>query len=438
MRYVLERDLEPWMPPEDSFLGKYLLYATTRGDSALAWHYLNGLGALAVAMPSNYTIDCLPGGTQYANFWGASVGPPSGHKTSALRMAMKVVSEVMPNRVGTLMGSSEVIVEQFIPPGSTKLLPAMELGNFLAVTGKSEYASTIKPMLTELFDCQPYNRAIRKRSVKIPAPRVSILGAVNEGLLQAFAEPQDWTGGFMSRWCVMCAYPERDDPEEQADPQTFEDACTALKDIIDSKAVAPSGLTDAAWKRFKDWTKELKEIGKATNSDIEASIYGRTPLYAVKIAMLLAADIGAARQGSSWLLDEWELEMGIGLASLARESSLALAAMAQPSRDMRDRAAVLKLLQMAEVKAIEASSRGKSLSPWVPQSQLLRESNLLRQRFSQVIDTLAMEKTITWKTENNDLSYRTIEGQLSEEDYRTDADAAAFALMQATQAMDVD
>lgn len=395
-RYVTEADLEPILPPEGSFLADYLIYAISRGDSALSWHMINALGLISAVVPKDLTVEGLHGGTIYANWWGIAVGPPAGHKTSALNYAMKLLYKLAPTRVATAKGSAEAIARSLQTPPGPRLMPLTEMGDFLSNTGSMQYAQQIKPMLTDLFDCQPYVRAVGKANVNIREPRVSVLAAVNESMLTTFTSPNDWGGGFMSRWMVMQSEPERGDPVDAPTQETEDAAYAGLERLSTDKLGPCLGLDPSAWQRWTSWQVELKAKHKGFQSDIHHGIIGRTPLYAMKTALLMSYDFGPGRDagGGPWSIPAWILEMGIRFAELGCESVLELAEDATPDDDMRRRGLILNILRAQH----EMWQRGETDSPFMPLWALLRQAKMLKRQLMEIVETLLAERRCAYTT----------------------------------------
>ena len=382
--YVTESELQPVLPLEGSFASKFIDFAGKLGDSPLAYHYVNALGLLAAVSPHNLMIEDIVGGTHYANFWGMVVGRPGvEHKTSALKIATGVLNAVAPQRVGSVIGSYEGIVRMLAPPNSTRLAPLFEMGHFLNASAGTGYQDKIKPFLTDIYDCQPYDRPLSNKPMRIPNPRLSILAAVNHDLLQTHATPSDWGGGFMSRWFVLNSITERDDPEEGPTKTEAAELRSHLLGLMNDPVGRCGGLTVEGNAFWRAWNRQMKKKMEEALTGAQASIHGRIGLHAVKIALLLAFDYGTARTKDEWFLDEDLLWIGTQLADMHHRCMKDLAQAAQPTNFMRERFQVLQVVEGALQRQ----------DPYMSFAEILRSTSMGKRRLAEVLDSLLTEET---------------------------------------------
>lgn len=370
--YVTETDVRSFLPPEHSFVTQYVWHGASITDAALAYHYAMAHILLGVAAPIELHIDALPGGRVYANFWTLLVGQPAvGHKSTCVRIGRLLLEEALPNRALTTFGSVEG-AQRDISRRSQVACLISEFGEFLA-SAESGYAAKLKPFLTGQFDCEPIDKRLSKDHIRQATPRMSFAGAVNEGFLFHYTRDVDWDGGFMSRFFMMNARVEREDPDGTPDPGRTEWLIATLRTLASAKVGICTGLDPDAWEHWRTWERAHRERIKADTEDSHVAAGGRTPTYAAKLALLQSFDYGPACHGEEWTIPLDILVRATEAADCHYLASLDLARRSYRSDDMRDMDHVLKILA------------GGS---WTAYPEIVRRSGMSRNKLDQVLDTL--------------------------------------------------
>ncbi len=366
--------------PDESWLKQYLYYAVRQSDASLAYHVGVGLGVLAAVSPANLSIDTLPGGKVSGNLWVLIVGRPAvDHKSTSIRVGRELLAWANPLCIGEDPASYEGLLES-LGQQPSQLLVMGEFGDFLSKTegGSNNYMSKIKAGLTRIFDGDPIERRLAKRTVRIPQPRLSILAAVNPSFLETHAEMQDWEGGFMSRWMLVHAHRERELFAASPDDARRDWLVQWLVNAGNSQVGRCMGLDAGAAQLWYDWSKDLAARLEKDQSLARVAAHGRTATHAAKVALLASFDYGAARTSGQWVITEDALRFAIGLAELHYRSAMGLAELACAGRDMRERRNVLKVIG----------------NDWTSYGQVLRGAELLRSRCDRIIETLVEEGII--------------------------------------------
>jgi hypothetical protein len=366
--------------PDESWLKQYLYYAVRQSDASLAYHIGVGLAVLAAVAPPTLCIDTLPGGKVSANLWVLIVGRPAvDHKSTAIRIGRELLAWAVPLAIGEDPASYEGLLES-LGQQPNQLLVMGEFGDFLSKTegGSNNYMAKIKAGLTRIFDGDPIERRLAKRTVRIPSPRLSILAAVNPSYLETHAEMQDWEGGFMSRWMLIHAHRERELYAASPDDARREWLVQWLVNASNASVGRCMGLDPAAAQRWYDWCRDLAKRLEQDQSLARVAAHGRTATHAAKMALLIALDCGQARSAGQWMITDDILEVAIGMAELHYKSAMDLAALAASGRDMRERRNVLRAIG----------------TDWVPYGSVLRGAELLRSRADRIIETLVEEGAI--------------------------------------------
>lgn len=396
MQPITEAEVLQLLPEdESSFIRNYVLYASGISDAPLAYHYGTALTLLAAVAPPDLVIDHLPGGRVYSNIWVMVTGRPAvDHKTTAVSIGEGLLRDAAPRRVSSTPDSIEGLHDS-LGPEPIQLFIMGELGDLLGRADGGGHSIKIKPGLLALYDCGAIDKKLTRKRIKVPNPRVSILGGVNPALVERHADITDWEGGFMSRFMVLWAHRERELYEVEPD-QTMRGFLVDWLAVQSQRNVGPCvGLEPAARSLWVSWCRDMdRRLTDLSNLGKTAS-HGRTHTQAAKMALLNAYDWGPARDGEPWLLDEQVLSVSIKAAELHYRSALTLATMAFPSKDMRDRGSVLRAI-------------GKQ---WRPYGSILRDACLLRMRADQVVETLLEEGAIEATNVNGRTHYRLSQGE---------------------------
>jgi hypothetical protein len=374
---IREAEVLAALPPH-GFVRTYVEYAMQRTDANAAYHLAGALSILTQTVPLDY---CVPYASPlFGNLFTLIVGDSSkSRKTASINIAQRILREAVADSVGEVPGSQEGLYES-MRSNQRQLVVYGEFGEFLA-KAEEGYMMALKTAYTNLWDCIPIGRALAKsRQGAVQDPRLSLLCGVATDLLERHTEQADWTGGFLARFLTFFAEPER----EFATPPTDDPVQRrALVQWVSNLAnpTAPPGL--CLWldpqgqQMWSDWYESMRPMREGANRRVAAACSRATSI-AAKIAILLAWDVGAARSGMDWHIGTIELESALKIASLHLSSVIELGDRVTGSRDMRDRRAVLRTI---------------SSTP-TPLGVIIRESELLKRRVREILDSLSEERTI--------------------------------------------
>jgi hypothetical protein len=136
-------------------------------------------------------------------------------------------------------------------------------------------------------------------------PRVSILLPCNVDEIEAYVTRQDWGTGFMSRFVVAYGAPERPDIRRKvANAELlYIEAQKRLSELSKLKIAPCVSWSEQGEAHFIEWMQQYRNV-PGQDERKEASIGGRAGAHAMKIAMILAADLVDTRQN-------WEMPDGI-------------------------------------------------------------------------------------------------------------------------------
>ena len=384
-------EAEVWAAlPQTGFVRSYVEYASQCTDANIAYHLAGALTCLTQTVPIDY---CVPYASPlWGNLYTMIVGDSSkSRKTASINIARRVMHDAIPGCVGEIPGSQEGLYESLRAQQRMVLLYG-EWGEFLA-KAEEGYMLALKTAFTNLWDGIPIGRALaNSRKGPINDPRLSLLCGVATDLLERHTEQADWTGGFLARFLTIHAEPEREFATPPIDDVQKRLQITAWLKQLANPATPPGPclwLDPAGEKMWNDWYESMRPLRTGANRRAAAAC-ARTTSIAAKLAILLAWDIGQARTGQPWHVGVTELESALKIADLHLKSVIELGERITGSRDMRDRALVLRFISDMPT----------------PIGYIIRQADLLKKRVKEIIDTLLEERAVTEERVGTELCYR--------------------------------
>ncbi|MCH9837237.1 DUF3987 domain-containing protein [bacterium] len=372
---LYERDVVDAIPSH-GFIHDYVVHAIKQTTSPLAYHLGTGLSLLATTCPLDYGMNYA--GTLRANLFVMLVGRSGeDQKSTAMGIGRDLLFEAAAPLIGDFPGSPEGLIDS-LSRCPSQLIPISEMGRFLA-SAQRGYFEPIKALMADLWDAHSIQRTrANNRVTRVDSPRLSIVAACSIPYLEKYTLAEDWTGGFMGRWCVMFGKRERTNADPAGDRSDFERLSGELRRMATvSNAGWCTGLTPAAKKLWHDWFHEI------SNRHMPSQIMGvrsRAPTMARKAALLYAWDWGKPASGAPWQMDLPELHYGIKFAELHIKSVIGLSGRIAEHPDARLRRSVLE--------AIEVNKNRATLG------QILRVLRMRRRPVAESLDALVEEKVV--------------------------------------------
>lgn len=377
MRPLTASEVVAAVPMRDCFITRYLRWASPQTDAPIAYHLATALGLLATVAPTDLAI-VYAGPPMHANLFVLVAGRSGeDRKSTATAMGRGLLIRAAPSLAGHEPGSAEGLIDA-LAAQPTQMISYSEFGSFLARAQEGSYFEAIKTRYNELFDAVPVQRMKASgKGVIVDKPRVSILAACATPYLEKYTEPVDWSGGFMGRWLVFYSHREKLLPfGAAADPALEASLIAELGARSTMSAGKCVGLTPEAEAL---WTTWFADVSNRPLPDYIVGARARVPTMAMRVALLLGWDYGGALTGGEWRLTPDEIEPAIKIAELHLRSVTAIADVLCESRDMRDRRAVLNVVQ----------SRGP-----LSFGDVCKHAKLLKRRVHEILDTLCEEKTV--------------------------------------------
>lgn len=289
------------LPPQSMFLRNYCKYAAACSDAPPIYSVGVGLTMLAGVAAKKLICPWMAGRSLMPNLYTILVGGSrSARKTAAIDLGVDLVGAVDPQLVCPIAGSYEEQVAQIRrrPEG---IIVSREFGHLLKTTQRG-YGEPIRTLLMDLYDWpphRPYMRNLKKGQTIIEAPiALSLVGGIATDLLYAYADLEEWTGGFFARMLLL--YGER---EECRLPLTWPAAqnhlTATLNGILQWDIPPCGGFAPDAWAAFEEWAIHQDTKENDLPPRVRHFNAGATTL-AAKIALLYALDAGEPQAGAGW------------------------------------------------------------------------------------------------------------------------------------------
>ena len=390
---------------EGTFLRDYVRYAAVQTDAPIPYHLGGALAALAAVAPPTLAVPTF-GGTIHAPVWVLLVGPSGiSRKSTCVNMASRLVRGVNDRLLGHLPDSPEGLIEALAAQPS-QMLVYSEFGEVLAKSQNGRL-EPLRTLFTNLYDCQPYSRRLRKSTTVIPEPRLNIFGGVTETYLASYTGVTDWTGGLMSRFIVVVGRTEHSASSYRGDPQAEEHLIMHLK-RLHGRAVRPAaGFTPEADALFRLWVSAQDDRARASRTpDWLRGALSRAGNVAQKVALLSAFAEGRASDQEWWITLE-DLQVGIVVAEAHVKSVTWVVEVLCGTTYQRQRMTVLDMLRDGPQT----------------ESAIARHLKISKRDLNNLLAGITAERTVVQITAPNKFTYYLLQDrgivESEEEQYRS-------------------
>jgi hypothetical protein len=391
---VLPDQISEALPQGHGFIRSYVEYASACSDAPEIYHVGTGLTVFAAAVAKKLPCPWTAGRVLLPNLYTLLVGTSrSSRKTSSMDSGIDLVHTADPERVMPIPGSYEELLAQLRkkPEG---LLTYREFGHFLKTTQRG-YGEPIRTVLMDLFDWPPdrnYTRNLKKGATVIEAPIcLSMLSSISTDLLFAYADSEEWTGGFFGRMVVL--FGERDQFKMPVTwPAAHQQLAAVLHSFIHYPFPRCGGFSPQAWAAFEHWSRFRDSQASSVPPRVQTFVAGATTL-AAKVALLYAADAAEPLAGTGWLVSYETMRRAIlFVENLYFPSIWHLGERLTLGLWERDRQRVLD--------AVEAYPNG------VTRRDLLRRAKLSSEYLDSVVNTLKEEGSIVQGQDSRGIVYK--------------------------------
>jgi len=378
------------LPPR-GFVRDFVQYAYLSTDAPLIYSYNTALAVLAAIAPDMAVP--MYGSHVYSTWYGLTVAPSGARKTHAIGLGTKVLREVAERKIGEQPSTPEGLMRT-LGQRPEQLIVWGEFGAFLAHTGAARtYAAPLRELVVSAWDCEPMEYAKAKATMRVPRPRLSILGGCTPSLLSAHTTVTDWTGGFMSRFATFYARRERLQSRSQPTGDRFVKLVESLQlrhEAVENGSVARCmGFDFEAVKRWDAWVADIDTRFAEDPREYAEGAAVRTPTIALKVALLYSLDFGQAAElgeEAEYYISDRVLERAIALAELHQQSVIELCDTLVPTLYSQQRQGVLSVLRQLPNGDWPVMQRGDIMAMMVPR--------VSRRTMNEILDSLVDEGAI--------------------------------------------
>lgn len=388
VRGLIER-----LPPL-GFVRSYVeRHASNVTDAPMVFHLGAALSALSACLRSESSVNV--GGTPlrlnlFVMLLGAS---GKSRKTKSITLANVVlnhaaeagqISNVIGAKFGSYAGLMSVLQEM---PQCVIFDP--EFSGMLAEAQRGRHLESAKRGLLDIYDCTTQTRTLSRERMIAVSPRLTLCVGLAPSLFEYHIEPEDLTGGLLSRFLIL--FGERDHFRHTtgADSDAILDELAEM--LHQRQAFLPPlelTLAGESLAAFNRWEEQVEAYTNTLADEAMVSVATRCGAHALKIAGILSADaygIGLttpqiAAKPIRVPIQPDALDVGIQLAAAHAQAAMGILSTLATTPDMRDRRAVLRVL------AKRTEERGV-----VTIGEITRGSNLLVGRVRQILNTLMLE-----------------------------------------------
>lgn len=235
-------------------------------------------------------------------------------KSTSVQIATNILREVESKRIGPDDFTAEGLVSMMRKrPGKGKtrnrlILAIEEFGSYLA-TARRAYGENLAASMCKMYDGRSFEKARSgKKPILIKDPMVTLFGGVAYGMLEKYADPNDWTTGFFTR--ILWITPVNRRPLFVTPPQTptleIKVAIDKLADLSrDLRTTRKNGamqLTSNAEVLHAEFSKEL-ELDEAREDPAVVAQRERLLNAVWKLAILYQIDIDPNKPISDQAVD---------------------------------------------------------------------------------------------------------------------------------------
>lgn len=302
------------MLPSASFIRRYIEHFRKRTEAHVGYQFCAALSCLTQTAPAMLAIPY--GADLFSNSLFLLIGASGrARKSTAVTGARRILSDsdfgvpgafkeaIIPSDIASSEGVQDMV---FSKP--RRLIAMEEFGEFLQKTSGAQHAAK-RSLFNNLFDAVPLGRIRvdgkrKDRNENSTNPRVSAFVGCAPQYLVGHTRPLDWTGGFMSRWLTFYGDDERKLEPGPPDKEEIQ-LLVKLLQVKERAKTTPmlfcAGRTPSADALWQAWTKRTRNVIEGLKDDVTKAVLQRAETHALKIALLIAWDLGEA------YLDGWRL-----------------------------------------------------------------------------------------------------------------------------------
>lgn len=320
----------------DTFVSRYVKWASALGDAAPQYHHAGAFIALSsilsghVRLPTSF-------GTMIPNMWFMILADTTlTRKSTAMDIAMDLVADVDDDCVLATDGSLEGLMQSLATrPGRASVFLRDEFSGLLEMMTKRDYYAGMAELLTKLYDGKFQKRVLRREIVEVREPVLLLFAGGIKTRVQGLLTPEHVASGFIPRFLFITAESNTDrlrplGPPTQADMTGRNVLLSEMSRMIacyhimqgDGKTSQKfnAELTTAAWARYNKLEHDLLTAGLQTERpDMMTPMFDRLAKSTLKAAVLISA---SRMEYDPPVVEESDLVLAITFAEKWREYAI--------------------------------------------------------------------------------------------------------------------
>jgi len=335
---------------QDTFLERYIAWASQLGDAAPQYHQAGAFVALSsilaghVRLPTSF-------GTMIPNLWFMILADTTlTRKSTAMDIAMDLIMEVDDDVLLATDGSLEGMMQSLqARPGRASVFLRDEFSGLLEMMTKRDYYAGMAEMLTKLYDGKMQKRILRRETVEVREPVLILFAGGIRNRVQSLLSTEHVSSGFIPRFVFITAESNTDrirplGPPTTVDMSNRNQLIRELADmvahyhILDGKRnttqKVDATLSTAAWARYNKLETDLLKSGlDAERPDLMTPMFDRLAKSTLKAAILIAASrqredrvtvdeadlVTAISHATRWRSYAIEVVNGVGRSTIERD-----------------------------------------------------------------------------------------------------------------------
>lgn len=372
-----------WLP-KHGLLREHYDYCTWATDAPGIFHVASMLTTIASVAADTATL-IIAGDLHPLNIWTMLVGKSSAdRKTTATRLAVSRLEAVCGSRIQRIFGSPEGFISHLEDEPCTLLY--IPEGQAFFEQREASYWRHAKGLFMDLYDYTPvFKRRLAKSELVVKDPRLSLLSACAQPLLDYHTKPTDWLGGFLPRFLMIMGEKRPYQATTRANHQVERRLEELLYNVWNEKW-GPIACSSAAQKVLSDFGYEINGEMDAYPEGLHPSLH-RLCEAANRLAALYEISFHADDPpcGKITMVSATAAQHAVALCRESRDT--ALIALAELSSGV----GVARELDRAEAFIRQRGLRGMA------RSELLRLTKMKARDLESITETLIEREAIGFR-----------------------------------------
>ncbi len=340
------------------------------------------LTALSAACADSAMV-ILHGTPHPLNLWTMLVGASTtDRKTTATKLAVDRLEQIdsTARRIQRIFGSPEGFLEA-LAEEPCSLLYISEGAAFFEQR-EASYWRHAKGMFMDLYDYTPmFRRRLAKREIEIENPRLSILSACAQPLLDHHSKMTDWLGGFLPRFLMIMGEKTEFRPslrtnrvaEKQIEDQIFK---------VWNHNWGPISVSSAAQHTLESFSYEINAEMEAFPQNLHPAL-NRLPESTIRLSALYEiAQFSADPPNGIVMVSNTSAQHAVALCRASRDAAL------MPLAELTEGRTVARELTRIETVIRQMGLAGLS------RTKILRNAHIHARQLDEILTTLTERESV--------------------------------------------